>query len=175
MYRMKLAASLREAGYAVSYTQKGVWRLDKVSYTLEDEFSQRRKDILAAKKAGRLDMDAWRETRSEKDYSIDKTKIVAAWHERTIGKEQQADVTRTETIERHAAWVQQAGWSLEAEQERQRKYSNPGISETERWQYAIRRATDHSALVTKEELVTEYINELMREEQWENNNATSGE
>src|ERR1019366_7364775 len=82
MYRAKLAANLKEAGYSVSYTKKGELRLDSVSLEVEREFSKRRAEIVAAKKQGIRDAAAWRKTRKEKDPKVGRGGVLEDWQAR---------------------------------------------------------------------------------------------
>lgn len=164
-YRNNLAVRLNQLGYNVSYTKCGEWRLDKISYDLEMEFSTRRKQILQAEKEGCIDMDAWRKTRKIKDPNKNKEKIINSWLERVglyeINTEEQ---NRKEVILKRQEWIDQAVWSIEALQEKAGLRSN--LNEAEKWQLALRRATEKSATVSKQLLISEYLSECMREK-WE--------
>ena len=164
MYRAKLATNLKEAGHSVSYTKKGELRLDSVSLELEREFSKRRAEIAAAKKDGLHDMAAWRKTRKEKDSTVEKVNILEGWRARV-------EQYQTKTLEQNKADVraEREAWSLEASysiEARQELAGERGNTEAARWQAAARRATEHTATVTANAIITEYMTELARGETW---------
>ena len=165
MYRAKLAANLKEAGHSVSYTKKGELRLDSVSLEVEREFSKRRAEIVAAKEGGLSDMEAWRKTRKAKDPKVEKVNVLEDWRARVeryqakTVEQNKADVR----IEREA-WTREAAFSVEARQELS---GERGDSEAARWQAAARRATERTAAVSANVLITEYLTEVARGESWE--------
>lgn len=165
MYRAKLAANLRAAGHSVSYTKKGELRLDSVSLEVEREFSTRRAEIVAAKKDGLHDMAAWRKTRKEKDPKVGKVGVLGAWRDRV--QQYEAKTVKQNKADSRAereAWTREAAFSVEARQEIS---GERGDSEAARWQAAARRATDRTATVSANVLITEYLTELARGEAWE--------
>lgn len=165
MYRAKLAAYLNEAGYSVSYTKKGELRMDAVPLEVERAFSGRRAQIQAKKAAGALDMEAWRRTRKEKDAEVEKADVVAGWRERLANcQPKTAEQTRQDTLDERETWFKSAHWSVEARQELAGERT---ATEVGRWHVAARRATDRSARVTAEAIVTEYLTELCRAETWD--------
>ncbi len=164
MYRAKLAANLTEAGHSVSYTKKGELRLDSVSMDVEREFSSRRADIVAAKKGGARDMAAWRKTRKEKDPKVEKGNVLEDWQARLEQYEiKTVAQNKADSVASREAWAREAQFSVEAHQE---LAGERGDSEAARWQAAARRATEQSATVTVNVLITEYLTELARGEAW---------
>jgi hypothetical protein len=153
-----------KAGYSVSYTKKGELRLDSVSLELEREFSTRRAEIVAAKKDGLHDMAAWRKTRKEKDPKVEKVNVLDGWRARV-------DQYQAKTIEQNKAdvraereaWSREASFSIEAQQELS---GERGHTEAARWQAAARRATERTATVTANAIITEYMTEVARGEAW---------
>ena len=165
MYRTSLAAKVKELGYSVSYTKKGEWRLDAVSLETEKAFSRRTAEIEAQMKQGLGHMDAWRKTRKEKDPAVLKHDVVAAWRDRAGELPQRTTAQNREAaIAERDRWFKEAAWSVEAKQE---LAGERGASEVARWQNAVRRATDRSACVSADAVITEYLTELGREERWE--------
>lgn len=164
VYRNRLAGNLKEAGYAISYTKKGEWRLDTVSHELEVAFSQRRGQILALKEKGRSDVQAWNDSRKEKDPLISRVAITKAWQD-TVAKSKTKDVNqnRKEAIERRQRWFEEAKWAVEAKQE---LAGERVTSETGMWQLAARRATERTSCPTKHGLIIEYLTEAARGETW---------
>ena len=172
IYRQKLAAKLHSLGYSISYTKKGEWRLDIIPKEMEEEFSTRHKQILKAKEK-EADINAWRKTRADKNPLVEKEKILQDWNERaektgskTIienSKEIVEKLSRQQTITDRKDWANKAQYSLEAKQERQGRNN---LSEQEKWNLALRRATDQNAIVTEKQIITEYLTEEMRTEQW---------
>ena len=164
MYRAKLAARLNELGYSVSYTKKGELRMDAVPLEVERAFSGRSRAIKAQKEAGLRDVDAWRQSRKEKDPAVQKEQVLESWRARAAACPQKtAAETRAETIQDREAWYKAARWSIEAKQERA---GERDVAEAALWQVAARRATDHSARASAQAVVTEYLAELGRVEQW---------
>lgn len=161
VYRAKLAARLRELGYNITYTKAGEWRLDKISYAAELMFSTRRQQILEAEADGKRDMDAWRKTRKEKQPFADKSAITTEWHEkyRAYAAEREEKI-KAFTLNARTQWAEQAVFSVEAYQEKNLKRDT--TSEAMKWQLAARRATDKSAVVSRQAIVCEYLNECMR-------------
>ncbi|OGR97776.1 MAG: hypothetical protein A2V88_09195 [Elusimicrobia bacterium RBG_16_66_12] len=171
LYRANLAAHLKEVGYSVSYTKKGELRLDSVSLELERAFSTRAEEIKAAvqkaKENGKelRDMDAWRNTREEKDPSYSAEKAREDW--RTVAArftEKSVEQNRAEASQERKKWLKEAVFSREAQQELK---GERGDTEAARWQAAARRATEQNAAATAGALITEYITEAMRGEKWE--------
>jgi conjugative relaxase-like TrwC/TraI family protein len=164
MYRAKLAANLKEAGHSVSYTKKGELRLDSVSLDVEQEFSTRRAEIVAAKKRGVRDMEAWRKTRKEKAPDVEKGGVFADWQAR-LEQYQTKTVAqnRADSQAAREAWTRDANFSIEAIQE---LAGERGDTEAGCWQAAARRATERTATVTANALITEYLTELARSEAW---------
>jgi ATP-dependent exoDNAse (exonuclease V) alpha subunit len=164
MYRAKLAAHLREAGYSVSYTKKGELRLDSVSLEVEREFSTRAAQIEAAMKGGKRHMDAWRKTRKEKDPKVEKGNVLEDWQARLEQyKTKTVAQNKADSVASRESWAREAQFSVEAQQE---LAGQRGDSEAARWQAAARRATEQSATVTANVLITEYLTELARGEAW---------
>lgn len=174
IYRQKLASKLNSLGYSISYTKKGEWRLDIIPKEMEEEFSKRHKQIIQAKEKLN-DINAWRKTRAEKNPLVDKKEILADWNERaektkkkgsdTISKEEKEKISKGQTVLRREEWAKRAQYSLEAQQERQ---GRKNLTEKQKWEYALRRATNQKAVVTAKQIITEYITEEMRTEQWKN-------
>ncbi len=173
IYRQKLAAKLYSLGYSISYKKKGEWRLDIIPKELEEEFSTRHKQILKAKEK-EADINAWRKTRADKNPLVEKEKILKDWNERAEktsikglvdnSKENIEKVSREQTITDRKDWANKAQYSLEAKQERQ---GRDNLTEQEKWNLALRRATDQNAIVTEKQIITEYLTEEMRTEQWQ--------
>jgi ATP-dependent exoDNAse (exonuclease V) alpha subunit len=164
MYRAKLATNLKEAGYSVSYTKKGELRMDSVSLEVEREFSTRRAEIVAAKKRGESDMTAWRTTRKAKNPEVKKTSVLENWQARLDQYQAKTvEQNKAESLAERQAWTREAQFSVEARQE---IAGERGTSEAARWQAAARRATEQSATVTANTLITEYLTELARGEAW---------
>ena len=164
MYRAKLAAHLKEAGHSVSYTKKGEMRLDSVSLEVEREFSKRRAEIAAAKKEGLHDMAAWRKTRKEKDPAVERAPVLEDWRARVEQYEPKTvEQNRADSRSEREAWLRDAKFSMEARQE---LAGERGDTEAARWQAAARRATEQTASVTANSLITEYLTELARSEAW---------
>jgi conjugative relaxase-like TrwC/TraI family protein len=164
MYRVHLAAKLKDLGYQINYLKNGEWRLAKVSLELEQEFSRRAEQIAEAKKAGLVGMDAWRMTRAEKAPGVDKVAIIKDWGTRLSRYVVDEAVNIKNAIAERVTWSKEAKHKLEAEQERGKLR---GINnEVVRWQHALERATEKSALVSKEDLIKEYLKDYMREETW---------
>lgn len=173
IYRQKLASKLNSLGYSISYTKKGEWRLDIIPKELEEEFSTRHKQILKAKEK-EADINAWRKTRADKNPLVEKEKILKDWNERAEktsikglvdnSKENIEKVSREQTITDRKDWANKAQYSLEAKQERQ---GRDNLTEQEKWNLALRRATDQNAIVTEKQIITEYLTEEMRTEQWQ--------
>lgn len=161
VYRTNLANRLRAKGYGITYTKNGEWRLDKISLAAEKEFSTRRRQILEAEADGALDMDAWRSTRAKKEPLANKNEITKNWRRRLdrTNKESENENKELAGIER-CRWSAAAEWSVEAYQERNGYREN--TTELEKWQLAIRRATEKSATASKQAVITEYLTELMR-------------
>ena len=174
IYRQKLAAKLYSLGYSISYKKKGEWRLDIIPKELEEEFSTRHKQILKAKEK-EADINAWRKTRADKNPLVEKEKILKDWNERAEktsikglvdnSKENIEKVSREQTITDRKDWANKAQYSLEAKQERQ---GRDNLTEQEKWNLALRRATNQSAIATEKQIITEYLTEEMRTEQWQN-------
>jgi len=164
-YRHLLAAYLQEAGYDISYTEKGLLRMDAVSLEVEKDFSTRHQEIAAAKDKGIRDMAAWRLTRKDKNPEVEKKDVLAAW-QKTLARSQAktAQENRAENAQRRAAWYREAAYSVEARQELSGRRGN---DEASRWRAAARRATEQQAVVTAEALITEYLAEVGRGEVWE--------
>ncbi len=164
IYRSRLAGNLKEAGYAITYTKKGEWRLDNVSHELEVAFSQRRNQITALKEKGRSDLQAWNDSRKGKDPTISREEVSKAWQE-TVDrcKVKNAVLNRKEAIDRRQKWFQEAKWSVEAKQELGGEREN---GEDGKWQLAARRATERTSCPTKHGMVIEYLTEVARGEQW---------
>jgi conjugative relaxase-like TrwC/TraI family protein len=164
LYRLKLAAKMRVLGYDLSYIKNGEWRLNKVSKELEAEFSRRHSQIAGKRAEGMPDMTAWHRSRRTKDPATDKSGILADW----VGRLAKFVVNETENlknaIKERTAWARAAEFSIEAEQERNGELG--GQNEAVRWQNALKRATERSATVSKQELVYEYLKDLMRGEEW---------
>ncbi|OGS18487.1 MAG: hypothetical protein A3J83_05065 [Elusimicrobia bacterium RIFOXYA2_FULL_40_6] len=167
MYKLNLAKRLKDLGYDITYFKNGEWKLDIVPAALEDAFSNRRKQILASKKLGNIDMDAWHKTREDKDPGVDKESIQNRWL-KTVGKYGfiSQDKNRAAALELRNDWSNAAKYSVEAEQER-RGLRGKGTTEEQRWQLAIRRATENVAVVSKRKVITEYLNELMRSDSFD--------
>ncbi|MHB2027154.1 MAG: MobF family relaxase [Elusimicrobiota bacterium] len=164
-YRHQLAAELQKAGYSISYTEKGMFRMDAVSLELERAFSTRRQEIKSAKDKGIRDMAAWRQTRKEKDPEVEKAGVLAAWQKTLEScRARTAEQNRDENAKRRKAWYLEAVNSLEARQELS---GTRGQSEEARWKAAVRRATEQQAVVTADALITEYLAEVGRSEAWE--------
>lgn len=163
-YRGRLAANLKESGYGITYTKKGEWRLDSVSRELEVAFSQRRQQIVAQKEVGRSDLEAWNETRKDKNPDISKSDILKNWQE-TVDqfKGKVAGLNRREAIDSRMKWFQEAKWAVEAKQELAGERIN---TETGMWQLAARRATERTSCPTKHGLIIEYLTEVARGETW---------
>jgi len=161
VYRTNLANRLKAKGYEITYTKKGEWRLDKISLAAEKEFSTRRKQILKAEASGERDIDAWRKTRKEKEPTMSKDKITKDWQERVSRTNNETEKENKEQakVERNQ-WAADARWSIEAQQERNGDRNN--TTELEKWQLAIRRATEKSASASQQAVITEYLTELMR-------------
>ena len=174
IYRQKLASKLNSLGYSISYTKKGEWRLDIIPKEMEEEFSKRHKQIIQAKEKLK-DINAWRKTRAEKNPLVDKKEILADWNERaektkkkgsdTISKEEKEKISKGQAVLSREEWAKRAQYSLEAQQERQ---GRKNLTEKQKWEYALRRATNQKAVVTAKQIITEYITEEMRTEQWKN-------
>ncbi|MDD5688515.1 MAG: MobF family relaxase [Elusimicrobia bacterium] len=166
VYRTNLANRLKAKGYNITYTKNGEWRLDKVSLTAEVEFSTRRKQILEAEANGKLDMDAWRKTRKEKEPTVNKDDIITNWQQRLARTNKENENQNREQVgKERTVWATKAEWSIEAYQERNGYRNN--TTDLEKWQLAIRRATEKSATVSKQAVITEYLTELMRGGQFE--------
>jgi conjugative relaxase-like TrwC/TraI family protein len=164
MYRANLAAHLKEAGHSVSYTKKGELRLDSVSLEVEREFSKRRAEIAAAKEQGLNDMAAWRKTRKEKAPEAERAPVLEDWRARVEQYEPKTvDQNRADSRSEREAWLRDAKFSMEARQE---LAGERGDTEAARWQAAARRATEQTASVTANSLITEYLTELARSEAW---------
>ncbi len=164
LYRAKLAANLKEAGHSVSYTKKGELRLDSVSLELEREFSKRRAEIVAAKKDGLHDMAAWRKTRKEKDPKVEKVNVLEDWRTRVDQYQAKTvDQNKAEVKAERETWAREAAFSIEAQQELSGERGN---TEAARWQAAARRATERTATVTANAIITEYLTEVARGEAW---------
>ena len=166
MYRTRLASRLKNLGYNISYTKGGEWRLDKIAHQTELIFSTRRQQILEAKAEGKRDMDAWRTTRKEKSPKSPKDEITKDWQtkaERTNTKTEEQNKEQTKTNRQE--WSNKAEWSIEAYHERNDYRNN--TSESEKWQLAIRRATEKSASSSQQAVITEYLAERMHDEKWE--------
>lgn len=165
VYRNRLAASLKEAGYGITYTKKGEWRLDSVSRELEVTFSQRRQQILKQKESGKSDLEAWNISRKEKNPLISKEAILKSWEETVKSvKVRDAEFNRNEAITSRQKWFQDAKWAVEAKQELagERVGNEAGM-----WQLAARRATERTACPTRHGLIIEYLTEFARGEAWE--------
>lgn len=166
IYQTHLASRLNEIGYNLTYEAGGQIRIDKVLQELEKEFSHRRQQILEAELEGQRDMDAWHKTRKKKQPLIDKERILSNWQTRTEQYRQQTEKqNRIESLQQRQKWSEQAEWSIEAEQERTGLRKN--TTEDEKWQLAIRRATEKSATASKQALITEYLIERLRDEKWQ--------
>ncbi len=166
MYRGKLATKLKALGYGVTYTKKGEIRLDAVSLEVEKAFSGRRAQILEAKGRGLRDMAAWDTTRKGKDPEVGKEEVLAKWQKKLEQfQEKSPEVNRAEALSERTRWCQEAHWSVEARQE---LGGERVTGEVGRWQLAVERATQSSACVTKDEIITEYLTELARTESWKN-------
>ena len=153
-------------GYKLTYESGGQIKIDKVSQTLEKEFSTRRKQILDAELNGQRDMDAWHKTRKRKQPLIDKEHILSDWQARAERCEHKTEEqNRHESLQQRQKWSEEAEWSIEAEQERNGLRNN--TTEVEKWQLAIRRATDKSATASRQSIITEYLIEKLRDEQWQ--------
>ena len=173
IYRQKLAAKLHSLGYSISYTKKGEWRLDIIPKEMEEEFSTRHKQILKAKEK-EADINAWRKTRADKNPLVEKDKILKDWNERAEktsikgltdnSKENIEKISREQTITDRKDWANKAQYSLEAKQERQ---GRDNLTEQEKWNLALRRATNQNAIVTEKQIITEYLTEEMRTEHWQ--------
>lgn len=164
VYRSRLACNLKEAGYGITYTKKGEWRLDAVSHELEVAFSQRRSQIMALKEKGRTDVQAWNDSRKEKDPLVSRDEITKAWKEAVANsKTKDMGQNRKEAIERRQRWFQEAKWAVEAKQE---LAGERITSETGMWQLAARRATERTSCPTKHGLIIEYLTEAARGETW---------
>jgi|GEM_PF-2209397 len=164
VYRNRLAAYLKEAGYGVTYTKKGEWRLDSVSHELEAAFSQRRHQILEQKENGKSDLQAWNTSRKDKNPSVSREGILKKWQEKVDRfRAKEASSNRKEAIEHRRKWFQEAKWSVEAKQELagERESNEAGM-----WQLAARRATERTSCPSKHGLVIEYLNECARGESW---------
>src|SRR5208282_4223583 len=61
------------------------------------------------------------------------------------------------------AWSREASFSIEARQE---LAGERGNTEAARWQAAARRATERTATVTANAIITEYMTEVARGEAW---------
>jgi conjugative relaxase-like TrwC/TraI family protein len=164
LYQNKLAANLKEAGYSLTYGQKGHWRMDVVPLAVEREFSTRRVEIEAAKERGIRDMAAWRATRKEKDPQVEKVGVFADWQAR-VGQYEAKTVeqNRADGQAAREAWIRDAKFAVEARQE---LAGERGDTEPARWQAAARRATEQSAAATPHALLTEYLTEVARGEAW---------
>jgi len=164
VYRSRLAANLREVGQTITYTKKGEWRLDSVSHELEKAFSQRRRQILDQKQAGKTDLQAWNDSRKGKNPSILKGDISKAWQE-TVDrfKTKDSGLNRREALTQRQKWFEEAKWSVEAKQELggEREAGEAGM-----WQLAARRATERTSCPSKHGLVIEYLTEVARGETW---------
>jgi len=173
VYRTKLAAKLKEHGYAISYTKKGEWRMDAISREVEMVFSGRRAAIEALKELGVRDMDAWRKTRKEKDPSVVKKDVMASWRAKlALVVDKTPEQNRQDTVIERDRWFADAKWSVEAKQELSGERESGEIG---RWQIAARRATENSACVTDMAIITEYLTELGRTEKWEGFTYTQAE
>ena len=174
IYRQKLASKLNSLGYSISYTKKGEWRLDIIPKVMEEEFSTRHKQIIKAKEK-EADINAWRKTRADKNPLIEKEEILKDWNKRiektsikeltNNSKENIEKALRKQTILDRIEWSKKAQYSLEAKQERQ---GRDKLTENQKWEYALRRATNQSAIATEKQIITEYLTEEMRTEQWQN-------
>ena len=165
LYRANLAAKLKELGYSVSYTKKGELRLDAVSLEVEREFSGRRAQIQAKKELGARDMEAWRETRKDKDPQIVKAGVLAGWRDRVARHQHKtAEENRQDAVLNREQWFKEAQWSVEARQELAGERVQ---TEAGRWQVAARRATEHQARASSHAVITEYLTELARTETWD--------
>lgn len=165
LYRANLAAHLKEAGYSVSYTKKGELRLDSVSLELEREFSKRRVEIVKAKGHGLHDMAAWRKTRKEKDPKVEKGNVLEDWRARVERYQAKTvEQNKAEVKAERQTWAREAAFSIEAQQELSGERGN---TEAARWQAAARRATERTATVTANAIITEYLTEVARGEAWE--------
>jgi conjugative relaxase-like TrwC/TraI family protein len=164
MYRANLAAHLKEAGHSVSYTKKGELRLDSVSLEVEREFSKRRAEIAAAREKGLNDMAAWRKTRKEKAPEVERAPVLEDWRARVEQYEPKTvEQNRADSRSEREAWLRDAKFSMEARQE---LAGERGDTEAARWHAAARRATEQTASVTANSLITEYLTELARSEAW---------
>lgn len=173
VYRNRLAASLKEAGYGITYTKKGEWRLDSVSRELEVTFSQRRQQILKQKESGKSDLEAWNLSRKEKNPLISKEAIIKSWNDTVKSvKVRDAEFNRKEAIASRQKWFQEAKWAVEAKQE---LAGERGGNEAGMWQLAARRATERTACPTRHGLIIEYLTEFARGEAWERISYTEAE
>ena len=165
LYRLKLAAKMRALGYDLSYIKNGEWRLNKVSKELETEFSRRHSQIAGQRAKGLLDMTAWHRSRRGKDPATDKAGILADWVARLAKFVVNEAENLKNAIKERTAWSKAAEFSIEAEQERNGELG--GRNEALRWQNALKRATERSATVSKQELVYEYLKDVMRGGEWQ--------
>ncbi|MFA5780387.1 MAG: MobF family relaxase [Elusimicrobiota bacterium] len=166
VYQNHLGNRLKEAGYNLTCETGGQLRIDKISKRLEHEFSTRNRQIVEAEKGGQTHMGAWHKTRKRKQPLIDKERILNDWQARAERCEQKTEEqNRLETVQQRQKWSEEAKWSIEAEQERNGLRDN--TTEVDKWQLAIRRATDKSATASKQALTAEYLIELMRDEKWQ--------
>lgn len=164
LYRIRMAAKMKDLGYQITYLKNGEWRLAKVSLELEQEFSRRHGQIAAAKTAGKRDIDAWRKTRAEKAPGANKKEILRDWGARLSRYVVDEAVNIKNAVEERLDWASRAKHKVEADQECR---GLRGIdNEVARWQYSLERATEHSALVAEADLIAEYLKECMREENW---------
>ncbi|MEI7482931.1 MAG: MobF family relaxase [Elusimicrobiota bacterium] len=165
LYRLKLATKMRALGYDLSYIKNGEWRLSKVSKELEAEFSRRHAQIAGQRAKGLLDMTAWHRSRRAKDPAMDKPGILADWVARLAKYVVNEAENLKDAIKERTAWSKAAEFSIEAEQERNGELG--GHNEAIRWQNALKRATERSATVSKQELVYEYLKDVMRGGEWQ--------
>ena len=85
VYRNKLAGKLKEAGYSISNTEKGMWRLDNINQNIENEFSQRQKEIEKVKNKEYTYLHTWRITRKNKQPNYTSEEIQSIWNKRLSG------------------------------------------------------------------------------------------
>ncbi|PKN02219.1 MAG: hypothetical protein CVU77_00010 [Elusimicrobia bacterium HGW-Elusimicrobia-1] len=166
LYKRRLEKILSEdLGYKLTYSKAGEWRLDKVSLECERAFSTRRKQILDAESGGLSDFNAWRKTRKEKDMKLDREQLRLRWESALrLTNAKPAEQNRREGVALRKKWSEEAVHSIEAEQERTLDRAN--LTDAQRWQLAVRRATQNEATASKMALITEYLYEKMRSEKW---------
>jgi ATP-dependent exoDNAse (exonuclease V) alpha subunit len=122
-------------------------------------------DIARAKAKGKLDMQAWRTTRADKKPESYAKVIKYNWENRAYYIPQRGtEINKHNTATARAEWSTKAIWSIEAQQERET--NRQSTTEAQKWQLAARRATQHTATVSRKELITEYLTELARSQKW---------